>query len=219
MKNLRLLLLILASLHAASASSQSLNRAGRWEFSPMFNTFTGKSHTFEGGSSAKTSDSIGLGLGVGYNASNQLKWSGELNWNTIDYRSNVVPGPGNPNPAFASSGTMDTLTFAMNGTYHFFPGRLTPLVTGGAGFAYVDTNIAAGPPLPVCWWDPWYGYYCGAISPTRTAYYFSMNVGAGLRWDVSPDLFLQGTLRRQWFDVDSGYKPLDGLRLEIGFRY
>ena len=46
------------------------------------------------------------------------------------------------------------------------------------------------------------------------------SASAGVRWDVSRDMYLQGTARRQWFDVDgSGYKPLDGLRLEIGFRY
>ena len=36
----------------------------------------------------------------------------------------------------------------------------TPYVTGGIGYAFIDTNIPDSPPQTACWWDPWWGYVC-----------------------------------------------------------
>jgi hypothetical protein len=72
----------------------------------------------------------------------------------------------------------------------------------------------------VCWWDPWWGYYCGSVVPTKSNTYFSYNAGAGLRWDVNRAIFLRAVAVRQWIDVGGpvGSPAMDQYRIDIGFK-
>ena len=73
----------------------------------------------------------------------------------------------------------------------------------------------------MCWWDPWWGYYCGSTVPTKSEDYWSYNVGAGMRWDAKGALFLRGMLSRQWVDVGGGLGKPDftQARVEVGWRF
>jgi opacity protein-like surface antigen len=97
----------------------------------------------------------------------------------------------------------------------------TPFAMVGIGSTYVDTNIPTAPPVNSCWWDPWWGYYCGSYYPTRTAYYVSYSGGLGLRWDIDRNMFLRAAAIRQWLDASGSLGTVwtDQYRFDIGFKF
>jgi hypothetical protein len=119
-----------------------------------------------------------------------------------------------------ASGVLDTATVALNLSYYFLDGPLTPFVLGGIGWTFVDSNIPSGPPEGVCWWDPWYGNVCTYYQNTYTKDYFSYNVGIGGRWDVFPGFFLRGSVGWQWVDLGkAGITDFMGGRLDLGYMF
>jgi opacity protein-like surface antigen len=169
------------------------------------------------GSRAQIQGAWGFGFGFGYNFNNHLALGGELNWAQADYTRTTAPGAGNPGSSFIRTGTIETSTLRMNGTWNLLASDFTPFATGGIGSTYVDTNIPDGPTQ--CWVDPWYGTYCG--TPTKSNTYFSYNAGVGLRWDVNREFFLRGVYTRQWIDVGGGLgsPAFDQYRIDFGFKH
>jgi opacity protein-like surface antigen len=108
----------------------------------------------------------------------------------------------------------------MNGTYNFFQSRLTPFVTGGLGWTWIDTNIASEPPQAGCWWT-WYGYVCTSWQNTKTVDAFSYQLGAGIRYDVSDSFVVQGSYRMTWMNLKDaeGTPNIDGFQLSIGWKF
>jgi opacity protein-like surface antigen len=147
---------------------------------------------------------------------------GDFFWNNASYTATVAPAAGNANPPYTVQGTLETSTIRFNATWNFSASNFTPFVTGGIGSTYIDTNIPyGGPPVNTCWWDPWWGYYCGTYMPTRTAYYVSYSAGAGLRWEVDRSLFLRAVAIRQWLDAGGslGNFWTDQYRFDVGFKF
>jgi opacity protein-like surface antigen len=206
----------------AGASGQDVtDRAGKWE--GHFNILYGDSQNVTGdnGSSADVDSSAGWGFGFGYNFNDHWALEGNFSYRDADYRATVAPGAGNANLPQSISGTMETSTLAFNATYNLLARSFTPFVTGGVGGTYVDTNIPDGLAVPVCWWDPWWGYYCAPVYPTKAETYFSYNVGAGVRWESKGSLFLRALVSEQWIDVggDIGTPDFLQFRLDIGTRF
>jgi len=108
---------------------------------------------------------------------------------------------GVPPARTTAGGTLDTATVALNLSYYFLDGPLTPFLMGGIGWTFLDSNIPSGPPK------------ASAVGPlvrqrlrvsTRNTYtqdYFSYNLGLGARWDVFPGFFLRGSVGLQWVDL------------------
>lgn len=220
---LRVVLFGLVAAYAAGAVAQnSPPRANKWEFTllPQYTHST----TFDSGngSGGKVDSSLGFGFGVAYNLNNHLELGGEFTWNTGNYSATVAPAAGNPGSAQSFVGTLQSNTIRFTGTWNFIAnGDWTPFVMAGIGSTYIDTNIPAGPPTNQCWYDPWWGYYCGTYTPTRTAYYVSYNTALGVRWDVDRNIFLRGLVNRMWLDAGSslGTTWVDQYRVDIGFKF
>jgi opacity protein-like surface antigen len=213
---------VLFALYATAAAAQvSGPRAGRWEFTLSPQYVDSKTVTGGNGSSADISGDWGFGFGLAYNFNNHFALGGEFTWNEASYRARVAPAAGNPGAPFNISGTLETTTLRMNGTWNFLTGNFTPFVTGGIGSTWVDTNIPNGPPATVCWWDPWWGEYCGPVVPTKSDTYFSYNAGAGVRWEVNRGFFMSAAYIRQWVDVGGpiGSPGMDQFRISFGFKY
>jgi opacity protein-like surface antigen len=207
---------------AAAAAQNSTPRAGKWEFTlqPQYT----HAQTFDtgNGSGGKIDSTLGFGFGVAYNMNNNLQLGGELTWGTANYSATIAPAAGNPNPAQSVVGTLQSNTIRFNAAWNFIAnGAFTPFVTGGVGSTFIDTNIPAGPPTNVCWWDPWWGYYCGVYTPTRSAYYVSYNAGLGLRWEVDRNIFVRAVANRVWIDAGSslGTISTDQYRFDFGFEF
>jgi opacity protein-like surface antigen len=204
------------------ASAQNLtDRAGRWEAS--FNVLYGESKTVnsDNSSSADIDGSYGWGFGIGYNFNDHFGLEFNGSWRQSDYKATTTPAAGNANGRQSFSGTLDAGNMSLNGTYNLLARALTPFVTGGIGATYINTDIPAGLPVNVCWWDPWWGYYCGTYMPTRTAYYVSYSGGLGLRWEVDRNVFLRAVAIRQWLDVGGsiGQPYTDQYRFDVGFKF
>ena len=215
------LFLALAAGATAAAAQNSPPRGGKWEFTLQPQYTHSQSFDSGNGSGGTVDSSLGFGFGVAYNLSNNLSLGGDFFWNQANYNTTVAPAPGNNLAPQNLSGTLQTNTLRFNATWNFLPGDFTPFVVGGIGSTYIDTNIPNGIPQNVCWYDPWWGYYCGTYLPTKTAYYVSYSGGVGLRWEIDRSVFLRAVAVRQWLDVGGalGQPYSDQYRFDVGFKF
>jgi opacity protein-like surface antigen len=115
---------------------------------------------------------------------------------------------------------MDTFTMSGKGTFNFLEGPITPYVELGFGWTAVDSNIADGPPVTGCWWDPWWGYVCAPYWDTYTEDLTSWSAGLGVRWDINRMWGLKASYNRLEFnnsDLEDG--TLDTIVFQAVFRY
>jgi len=216
---LRLTVFLLAAIYAAGASAQSAQRGGKWEFTLQPQYTHGMSFDTGHGSGGEVDSSLGFGFGVAYNLNNNLSIGGEFTWGSASYVATIADaGTGATTTA---QGTLISNTFRLNATWNFLPGDFTPFIVGGIGSTYIDTNIPSAPPTNTCYWDPWWGYYCGTYYPTRTAYYVSYMGGLGLRWEIDRSIFVRAVANRQWLDVGGSLGTVwtDQYRVDLGFKF
>lgn len=195
-------------------------RSKKWEIilSPQYTL--AKNLGFDGGTTAKINDTWGFGLQIGYNFNTHWNVAGVFSWSQPDYQAVVQPVQGNPGPVRSTSGSLQMNTFALGVTYNILAGPLTPYVEGILGGTYIHTDIADGPPVIGCYWDPWYGQVCGVGQPTKSATYFSYGIGGGLRWDINQYVLLRGGVRQQWTDIsNTGVPGFTIIKLDIGFKF
>jgi opacity protein-like surface antigen len=213
--------LALFATHAGIASAKSSPRAGTWEFTLQGQYADSVDIDVDTETRADVEGFWGLGFGFAYNFNDHFSLGGEFTWGEADYSATVAPAPGNPGSAYSISTELESSTVRVNGTWNILAAPLTPFVTGGVGATYVDTNIPDGPPSTSCWYDPWWGYFCGTSVPTKDDTYFSYMVGAGLRWDAPRSFFLRGLVGRQWVDVGNGVGTpgITQFRIDFGWRF
>jgi len=213
--------ILLAAYTIGAWAQNAPPRGGKREFtlSPFYTNAT----TLNGaeGSQATLDNSFGFGFGFAYNLNNHVSLGGEFMWAQGDYKANVTPAPGNAGTSFEIKGTLYTSTIRMNATWNMLASDITPFIMGGIGSTYVNTNIPNGPPSNVCWYDPWWGYYCGTVTPTKTSTDLSYIAAGGVRWDVNRDFFLKAFVARQWIDVGGqlGTPWIDQYRIDFGFKF
>src|SRR3954463_13676570 len=165
-------LLVIAVLAGAASAEAQTTRAGKSEFY-LAPTFTAsRNYSFEGGSTAHSDTGTGLTLGFAHHFDEKKSLGVETAWGSTDYRASVQPGAGNTNLAGNINATMQTWTVRFVGTYNFLAGNLTPFVTGGLGWTYIDTNIPTGLPQNVCWYYPWYGRSLRPVLAAPTPHQF-----------------------------------------------
>lgn len=206
---------------AGSASAQmsgSGDRAGHWEFYGGLRPMFGESVDLSGGGSLDVDDDLGFAFGGGYNFSDNLLVSGEFSWGSPDYDGQVEF----PEDDLSTiSGELDVAAISASATWHFMEGPLTPYVSGTLGYTWVDTNIATGPPITGCWWDPWWGYVCDTWVDTKDEEAVSYGLGVGVRWDFARGWFARLSYDERWTDLDgtSGTPSFGGLHIDIGGKY
>ena len=87
-------------------------------------------------------------------------------------------------------------TGRFNLDYNIINRRLTPFVTGGIGYQYLETEMKNAP--PVQYWDPWWVWQTYHAHAWETD--FTWNVGAGVRWNITDRLFIKATAGAQWLE-------------------
>jgi outer membrane assembly lipoprotein YfiO len=197
-------------------------RRGRYEVTLQPRYVASKEIDAGGGSKLELDPALGFGVGVGYNFTNKFALHLDGSWTRSDYKAKIstTDSGGISTGTTTASGVLDTATVALNLSYYFLDGPLTPFLMGGIGWAFVDSNIPSGPPEGVCWYDPWYGNVCGYYQNTYTNNYFSYNLGVGGRWDVFPGFFLRGSVGWQWVDLGrAGTTDFMGGRLDLGYMF
>jgi opacity protein-like surface antigen len=207
-------------LPSVSAAQGAPAEAG-WNFSTdLIYQF---SHTvrFDGGTVLDLHDDFGLDVGFGYRFNRNFELTMSLDWNDVDYGGSIKA---TQSPASVGvHGTMNTFAPRINAVYNFtdlFSGLpLTPYVSAGVGWSFIDTNIPTGQVSVGCWWDPWYGQVCTPYAATHSVDQFTYQFGVGVRWDFGGYYSLRLSYDKNWFDLRNGGTPgLDQIRLGFVFR-
>jgi opacity protein-like surface antigen len=200
-------------------ASSATARAGHWE--PRIGIVYGNSSTtdFKGGTTVDTESGVGFVGGVDYHFTERLSAGATLSYDSKDYTANAATDV--PGETIQVKGSMDTTSLMVTGTYNFLTGRFTPLVTGGFGWSWVDTNIADAPPDVDCWWNPWYGYVCTSSPNTKGIDGFAYELGVGLRYDFGNSLAADGIYKMKWvgFDNATGTPSFDGFQVNLGWKF
>ncbi len=211
--------LILSTLCSATAFGE---RGPGWDFGGELLWQDAQDIGFEGGSSASLDDDLGLALTFGYRFNSRLELTFGLDWNQIDYDFEVIEDSALPGvTGFSGRGDLETWTPRVGLNFNFLETDLTPFVSAGVGWAFIDTNIPDSPPYTSCWWDPWYGYWCGTFQSTRSSDELTYNAGVGARWDLGDSFTLRLAYEKHWIEVDSanGTPDFDQLKFGISARY
>ncbi len=194
------------------------DRGGTWDFllSPSY----AESATIngQGGASVDLNEDWGFGFGFGYNFNDHFQLNGLFNYNSRGYDATAVKDDGTTR---RYSNYTESSTLSMNGVYYILSGNITPFVSGGVGYTFMDTNIQTGPASGTCWYDPWWGYVCDSYVPTKTENAFSYNGGIGVRFDVNREFGLQAGYYKSWIDVSnaSGTPDFDTWKMDFIIRF
>lgn len=207
-----------ASLALSSVAFAQHTSGTGWEAGVDVVFQSSKTLHFDGGTNADLDSDTGLSLTFGYRISPQLEAQFALDWADVDYKAHLVTGPAS---SVSANGSYQAFTPRANIQFNFVDQPLTPYVMAGLGYSFIDTNIPNGRPASGCYWDPWYGYICGTVQPTKSVNGFAFQAGIGARWDVTDVVTLRLAWERHWVDLgSSGGTPfLDQGRLGIAYRF
>ena len=169
----------------------------------------------QGGSSLRINADWSTGFGFGYNINDNIQINGLFSWSNRSYDATVMRADGTTS---RYSNYMDTSTLGVNGVYYFMGGKVTPFISAGIGYTFIDTNIQNGLASSSCWYDPWYGYVCSSYVPTKTESDWSYNAGIGVRFDVNRSFALQGSYNKMWIEADKVKPDFDIFRIDFIFR-
>jgi opacity protein-like surface antigen len=212
---------LLAAGSIATASAQSRDTRGPgWEFGFDVIYQDSTDISFEGGSTASLHEDWGLVLSVAYRINERLEVGFGLDWQTTEYNADLQSAT-LPDLRIGVNGDLEAFTPRGWLNFNFVQGPITPYVTGGIGWAFVDTNIPNSRVEIGCWWDPWWGQICTPYQSTKSIDGFVYNLGAGVRWDIGSAYTLRLGYEKHWFDYGNanGTPDLDQWKLGIAFRY
>jgi opacity protein-like surface antigen len=148
--------------------------------------------TSPGGSNVKIKMAdTGLGgFGLAYHFSDHFSVRGDFMFGSATFEGNEpIQGGGTLNVkqnAFIQTGRL-------NLDYNIINRRITPFVTAGIGYQYLETTLQNASPVTGCYWNPWWGWVCYQTKPSAWETDFAWNAGAGLRWNINDNLFVKAT--------------------------
>jgi opacity protein-like surface antigen len=208
------------------AGTALADRQPGWDFGGELLYQFSQEVDFEGGSNADLDDDLGLALSFTYRFNSRLELLFGLDWNSYDYNADILPAPTSPGgpivgTGFSVEGEIETWTPRVGVNFNLLEGDLTPYVTGGVGWSFIDTNVPDGRAQSACWWDPWFGYVCGTFQDTKSLDELTYNVGVGLRWDLGSTISLRLGYERHWLELDQATSTpgFDQLKVGIIGRY
>lgn len=218
----RIIVCVCAAAFAQSLTAQERTaRREDFEFAIGFPYLEPETTTFDGGTVVHTESSTGLGFNFDWRFADRWSAGATLAMHDIDYTANIaVAGSPLGSPGEIVSNDLDTQSI-MGHVKRYFGNweRVAPYATGALGWVSIDTNIAAGPPVGVCWFDPWWGFVCDAVQPTHTETELGTAFGFGVHWDFSRRVFLDVSVGREWIDFDNANRPdFTQLRIAFGIR-
>jgi opacity protein-like surface antigen len=200
-----------------TVSAAGSDRSRSWEATIQVLGTGSESRNGENGSEVDFDSATGWGFGVAYNFNEHLavgfdgafvkpKYTATFNTDedglvSLRHKASVFNGQ-------------------LNGTWNIMKGPFTPYLQLGIGWTHIDSNVADGPPVTGCWWDPWWGYVCSNFYSTYKDTRFSWGAGAGLRYDFQNRMFVKGSINR--VEIDGGNNEVDikfdVWRLELGWK-
>jgi len=203
----------------AQSTGGAYTRAGRWEARAGLVYGNSSTTDFKGGTQVDVDSGVGFVGGAEYHFTDHLSAGASLSYDSKDYTADAATDT--PGETVQIKGSMDTTSLMVNGTYNFMAGRFTPLITGGVGWTWVDTNIVNAPPDVGCWWNPWYGYICTSSPNTKTTSGLAYELGVGMRYEFNNFLAADGIYKMKWvgFDNANGTPSFDGFQMNLGWKF
>jgi opacity protein-like surface antigen len=213
-----LLAATVAAFTLLTASAAGADRGNNWEGTIQLIGTSSESSGGENGSGVDFDSATGFAFGIGYNFNQHLSLGFDGSFVKPKYTAVVVPEDDEP---FSVRHKASVFNGAVNGTWNILKGNFTPYLQLGLGWTHVDSNVADGPPVTGCWWDPWWGYVCADFFSTYKDTRFSWNAGLGVRYDFQNRMFLKGSINRIFVDgaQDAADPEFDLWRVELGWRF
>jgi opacity protein-like surface antigen len=188
-------------------ATDPLSRIGKTEFYGIGQYLHSDDITFEGpvGDIKAKMDDTGLGgFGMAYHFNDFFSIRGDFMFGGATFNSEVPTGEGGMIPikqdAFIQTGRL-------NVDWNIINRRITPFVTVGIGYQYIETELENAPPVGDWYWDPWYGWVYYYDHPTVWQTDFTWNAGAGFRWNITDNLFIKASANATWLEY-SGAKGI-----------
>ena len=211
-------LLFSTSFISTESVSVPGNRTGQWQISLIPSYTNSQSIQFDGGATADISAHSGFAIGIGYNFSDYIELDLDIGSADGSYVATRIFEDGSPSEKY--NGNLYTSHMNLGLTYNFLASRFTPFVKGNLGLTYIDSGIPTGNLGTVCWWDPWWGYYCGPYAQTYTTSELSYGADLGLRFDITSSVFLKGSVGKSYIDLDNSSTPdFTTYKFIIGFSF
>ncbi len=164
-------------------------------------------------------DDTGLGgFGIAYHFNNHFSVHGDLMFGGATFSGNVPTELGNT-IHIKQDALLQTGRF--NVDWNIINTRLTPFLTAGIGYQYLETELENAPPVGYCWWDPWWGWVCYYDHPYAWETDFTWNAGGGFRWNVTDHFVVKATAGATWLEYSGGHgitTQLEGI-FSIGWSF
>jgi len=142
-------------------------------------------------------DDTGLGgMGVAYHFNDFLSVRADFMFGEATLHTQ---GPDGTDVVPAQTAFLQTGRFNLD--YNMINRRLTPVLTAGIGYQYLEIDSTETYSYPGR-----YGYYTTTVD---TYYYetdFTWNVGAGFRWNVTDQFFIKAMAGAQWLEYSGANK-------------
>jgi opacity protein-like surface antigen len=150
-----------------------------------------------GASTKLTLDDTGLGgFGAAYHFSDFFSVHADLMFGPATFKAETPTGQ---SVSLGENGFLQT--GRINLDYNIINRRLTPFITAGIGYQYLQVEQNA----------PYYGYYYYYYDNYYYETDFTWNVGAGIRWNITDNLFIKLTGGAQWLK----YQGADNVTTQI----
>ena len=210
---------VLMVLMGLPLAAQGQTRSEQYDFGFKVNYLSSMDIKGENGSKVNLTDDVGYGFLFGYNYTEHLNFSFEFSYNQPGYTATVVSDEV-ISREFTTRDKLDIFTSQFNTTYHFTQNVITPFISAGLGWSYMDSNVPTGSYDEFCVWDPWYGYACSGVQETYDAINFSYSASAGFRWDIDRKTYASASYTNVWYNFDHA-KTLssESFQIQIGVKY
>lgn len=148
------------------------------------------------------------GFGFAYHFSDFFSVRSDFMFGSANFSGNY-PNQAAGTTTLSQSALIQTGRFNLD--YNMINRRLTPIITAGIGYQYMQTELQSVPPSTVCWWEPWWGWVCQTSSAQAWETDFTWNAGGGFRWNITDNLFVKVIGGATWLQ----YAGASGITTQI----
>jgi opacity protein-like surface antigen len=201
-------LLAAVALTVPPAANAQLSSSGAqahdWEFiiGPSF-LLSDSNISFGHGTSASIDSTVGFKIGGYYYLTDHFSIGGTYGYAGAGFNATIASANTPPTGSTLSNGHLYINQFMFDARYSLLEGPIRPYGLAGMGYNYTNSNVANGYSSG-CWWDPWWGYYCGTYAHTKSVSGFTYQVGAGVEVNFSRTFALSVGYNETWVDWSHG---------------
>jgi hypothetical protein len=203
---------------ADHGDQHATTRSGKFDISGKLNYLGKMTRADDDGSFINLKDDVGGGLEVGYNITEHINVSFESTFNSVGY--DAVPALDEVTQASIFGNIVDITNYQINFTYFLLDSKLTPFFSTGLGWAYIESDVDRGRSDENCVRESSAVYVCDSHYDIDANFDFSYSAKTGFRWNLSKQMFIVGSLGKQWFDFDNAETAhSEVFQIQFGFYY